>query len=630
MKKYSILFLLSLSLPVLPSCSMSMKGTINFDLNGGYFLDESFSTKSLTGDSGTPVFIDIPNPIKEGYYFVGWKEKNSSGEYVVINKRLHDDGTSYYYYPYGEDTFYAYFEPLVTITFDPIDDISLTSPKYESENFSSIDNTLNGYSSKSILSTDYLPSVDASSIHKNFQYWYSEYPLVEVVDENKVTHYKIDTSQEKGIYQFDKAFKGYMQFLLDENITLYAYYTLDPRVTVHMNIEGVEDYSFYGKGDIEGELIEMMSEKFSIDYSLDTDRYYYPNETKDYRFDGFYLNDSFTSRFSLSSSIGDYDFDIYLKWNKRVTLTIDLNGGNINGQETYVINDYYQEDKLSDETFFANIPIKEHSTFIEYTYNGAPFSYKRDSLVDSEMTLIATYEDDLVLTLKYDYPDLYSNQKEENKFYYKKGDSIDTNQLDEFKLAIIDDNLITGEFYILDEENNKCNIPTSIDDDLTIYLTLNYRSKMNVISILSDGSEEEKTLHFPSYDGIEILNSYSDITDYDLKIEKEGNTFLYDGLYLDKELISPLILPISFTPNQEESKIINIYRKMTKAINITFKKWDDSTFEKSMKVIPNKDVSYYEDELKTLLGNYTRLETSLGEIVSDRFPNEDYKLYVID
>lgn len=153
---------------------------------------------------------------------------------------------------------------------------------------------------------------------------------------------------------------------------------------------------------------------------------------------------------------------------------------------------------------------------------------------------------------------------------------------------------------------------------------------MNVISILSDGSEEEKTLYFPSYDGIEILNSYSDITDYDLKIEKEGNTFLYDGLYLDKELTSHLILPISFTPNHEESKIINIYRKMTKAINITFKKWDDSTFEKSMKVIPNKDVSYYEDELKTLLGNYTRLETSLGEIVSDRFPNEDYNLYVID
>lgn len=606
-----------------------MKGVIYFDLDGGYFDDESFSTSSITGDSGSPILIDIPDPIKDGYYFVGWRERNKKGEYVTINKKLNDDGNLYYYYPYGEDTFYAYFEPLVTITFDPIEDVELTIPKYGSENFSKVDNTLKGYSSKSISSIDYLPSVDASSIHKNFQYWYSLYPIVEVTDNKKVTHYQLDTTKEQGIYQFDKQFTNNMQFLLDENITLYAYYTSDPLITIHSNIDGIDDYTFYGKDNISAELISMMKELFSINYQIEQRNYYYPNDLMDYRFAGFYLNSDFTSRFSLDSTISDYNFDIYLKWNKKVNLTIDLNGGYIDDQSVYIIDTYYQEDKLTDNELFKEIPIKEHSTFKEYTYNGKPFSIERDSLIDSEMTLLANYEDDLILKLEYDYPNDYINKKEGNIYYYKKGDLIDTNQINQFKLAISEEDLIIGDIYTIDN-NVKKDIPTYIDNDLTLYFTLNYRSKINLISILSDNTKEEKTLYYPSLDNKEIISSSSDIPDYDLKIEKDDETFLYDGLYLDEELVSPLILPITNTPSHNESVVISLYRKMTKAIILTFKKKNDLSFERTMKVIPNKDVSYYENEFKILLGNYSRLETTSEEIVSMKLPSVDCVLYVID
>ena len=109
MKKANLgLGLLFLS-TLLPACRAGVTGRIYFDLDGGVFTDESFSTEMLVGDAGTPVEIKIPDPVKEGYYFVGWREKNSDGSYRQISKKLTSDGTLSYFYPYGNDTFYAYF-----------------------------------------------------------------------------------------------------------------------------------------------------------------------------------------------------------------------------------------------------------------------------------------------------------------------------------------------------------------------------------------------------------------------------------------------------------------------------------------------------------------------------------------
>ena len=105
-----------IALSFLSSCSQGLTGRIYFDLNGGVFLDNSFSTNYLSGQSGTPVKVNIPDPYKEGYYFVGWREKTKEGSYREINKRRAEDGSAYYYYPYGSDTFYAYFEPLLSQT----------------------------------------------------------------------------------------------------------------------------------------------------------------------------------------------------------------------------------------------------------------------------------------------------------------------------------------------------------------------------------------------------------------------------------------------------------------------------------------------------------------------------------
>ena len=105
----TILFSLSLI-----SCGKA-KGRINFVLNGGSFVSPAFSTEYLEGTAGERIEVEIPDCKKEGYFFVGWMEKDKNGKYRAIDKRISDDGKdSYYFYPYGSTTLYAYFEPLVS------------------------------------------------------------------------------------------------------------------------------------------------------------------------------------------------------------------------------------------------------------------------------------------------------------------------------------------------------------------------------------------------------------------------------------------------------------------------------------------------------------------------------------
>jgi hypothetical protein len=99
----------------LVGCKTTQKGRIYFVTNDGTITDKNFSTDYLEGVSGTPIKIELPKVVKTGYYFVGWREKDSQGNYRAITKLVAEDGSDYYYYPYGNDTLYAYFEPETTL-----------------------------------------------------------------------------------------------------------------------------------------------------------------------------------------------------------------------------------------------------------------------------------------------------------------------------------------------------------------------------------------------------------------------------------------------------------------------------------------------------------------------------------
>lgn len=653
MKKSSLVFsLLALSSMVLPSCSQSIAGTIYFELEGGEFLDESFSTSYLTGEAGKPVLIDIPDPVKEGYYFVGWREKKTDGSYRVINKRLSDNGNSYYYFPFGSDTFYAYFEPLVTIDFDltlGAEGGNLIAPLYQSENFS--DHTLNGYASKSIPSLDYLPTADATKQHLNFEYWYLKYPLKTSKDENHNKHFFLDTSAPEGIYQFDKAFKvdddddGSMEFLLDSHITLYAKWEADPSITVHFNMEGFDDYTFQAKGNASAELTSLMKEKFNIDYSVSANNYYYIHEGQDkkYRFQGFYLNDTFSEIFALDSSIGQVSFDLYLRWDKEISITFDYNGGELNGETSHrITSGYFGGDILGTDIASQYVPNKQYATFLSYQLNGETFSFDRDALPDEDVVFLATYDDYPTLNLRYDYPDgLDASLKKEDKEYrFALGEDI-SSALASFKGAITEESLQVGNFYTLDSSSDKSDFTlTSMpDSDCTVYLKVNYTPHVqietyaNLSSTYDLISQSDLADNYSSSYSFYFENNFSqaDLTNTtDLIKDSSNNTYLFDGFYFDTALTNKVIFPLALHSSHTSIPELMLYRKMTKAIILTFKEESTSEIIGVLNVIPGSKTSDYIAEITSLCGSFTSLilDDGLSSILGNTLPDSDCSILV--
>ena len=631
---------------VLPSCSQSISGTIYFELEGGKFTDESFSASYLTGEAGQPVLIDIPDPVKDGYFFVGWREKTTDGSYRVINKRLYENGNSYYYYPYGSDTFYAYFEPLVTIDFDLTQGNSegkLIAPKYQSEHFS--DHTLSGYASKSIPSTDYLPTADATSQHLNFQYWYLKYPLISSTDENKTIHYSLDTSQAEGEYRFDKAFEGSMAFLLDSNITLYAKWEADPSITVHFNMAGFEDYTFQAKDTATEELMALMNEKFDIDYNVTADNYYYTNsnDSEKYRFHGFYLNAEFTQIFSLDSSIGEGNFDLYLRWDKEISITFNYNGGTLNGESSHTIDTgYYGGDILGNLVLDDYRPTKEYASFISYQLNGKKFSFDRDALPNEDIELVATYDEYPTLYLKYDYPTtLDDSLKEEDKEYrFALGESL-SSALTSFKSALAAHQELTPvNFYILDSSNEVrdftlTNMP---DTNMTVYLKVNYTPIVHVATLANVTTDYETladtdldTGYQANYDFyFQSSFSQADLTNTTSLIKKSDATYLFNGFYYDSALTNKVTFPLALNSSHDSIPELTLYRKMTKAITLTFKEESTLATIGTLSVIPGGQTIDYASEIATLCGSYTSLIVNDGTsaVLGNILPSSDCEILV--
>ena len=621
------------------SCGRKMTAKIIFELDGGYFPGNDFDTGYLEGESGTPVLVDIVDPVKDGYYFVGWREKTKAGAYREINKRIADDGKEYYYYPYVNDVFYAYFEPLSTITFDLTDAKDrngvLVAPKLDSSSFQ-VDK-LNGYASKSILSLDYLPTATADGGHLTFDYWYTEYPLESVEDENGIKHYRLNTDGDKGIYQFDRSFgTDNMSFPIsdDNNITLYAKWTEDPKITIHYNIEGIEDSVFQGKDEISSELVQILKENLGIDLSINDD-IYYPSDTKKKRFNGFYTDADLKSRFNLTSTISTNDLELYLGWDDLVTVTFDYNGGTVDGKSQDVITDtYYQGDVLSEEILESHTPTYDGKYFYGYQVDGVEYRFGKDKIA-GDITLVAKYTEDPALTLKIDYPANYTGDKVSD-FTAKVAPGTDlATYLEIMKNTVADTTLAFKYCYtIKDDKEIELDYNSMLDTDCEIYLKYDYLPVVQIDTYWNEtGTYELCESHkiddiYYGNDGVaftenKVDNGSSSFVD-------GGSTYLFNGYYDDSALTNKTVFPFYETTAHTNRNVRKLYRKMTKGIKLTFKEYSDGAEIGELVVLPNSSAASYTSELSALLGSYNSLivKSDGKEQVLLDFADVDLIIYV--
>ena len=617
------------------SCGNKMKGKITFELDGGTFPD-SFGTTYIEGESGTPILTEIPDPVKSGYYFVGWREKTKDGAYRTINKRTDKDGKSHYFYPYVNDTFYAYFEPLSTIVFDLTlgkDVAKLVAPKVDSASFQ--DGKLNGYASKKLLSLDYLPTTSIENGHLTFDYWYTKYPLKAVTDENGQKHYSLDTAGEIGEYEFDRSFgTDNMCFPISETneFVLYAKWTADPTITVHYNLDGVSDSVFQGKNNISSLLISEMLAKTGIDLNAADYTHFYTTD-KNKRFTGFYLDSDLKTRFNISSTIGDDNIDLYLGWDDKITVTLDYQDGTCNGKNKEEFKDYYASDVLGKEFFDAHIPTALEKDFVGYRLDGNPFDFEKDHLPSHDVTLSAIYADYPTLSLHYDYPDGYSGTKRSDSVTKVKGGSDISALLTAFETSMNDNSLVVSRFYKMDG-TDKVDLTSKqmplINED--IYMEINYRPVVDFKVYMNTASSYELQSDI-TFDKMYLDNgqivTLDSLSDKTASVEKLGSTYLFDGFYTDDTFKEKVMFPLYMISSHTERKSRMLYQKMTKAISVTFVEKTTGNAVGIAKVIPESKISDSKEAV-ALLGEYSKLIIMDGteEKEVSFFPASEATIYV--
>jgi hypothetical protein len=622
------------------SCNTYAKGKIVFNLNGGAFTDQTFSTDYLEGKAGEPIKIAIPDPVKADSYFVGWREKASDGSYRVINKRLSEDNNSYYYYPYGTDTFYAYFEPLTQIHFafpdaPVVKNPTIVTPKLDAASFSV--NVLNGYASKTLSSTDSLPTATADDYI--FSYWYSQYPLVSSLDANQQKHYSEDKSQALGEYRFDSAFgTDYMSFPVvsaGDTFTLYAKWEANPVVTVHFNIADIADVSFPTPkySSIEDKLADVFRTSLNIDFSK-AGPYYYPAD-ESHRFHGLYTHSDLTGAFYLDSKIGDASMDLYLKWDNQITLTLDYQGGTLENAGQAIFTTYYSGDVLGQVFYSDHKPMKAHADFVRYTLDGKDFDFATALPDQPTVTLKAVYDDYPTLTLAYDYPTSFTGTMLSGTTLIRSAGSSIAADLKALKGTDLQDTTVEAESFVTKDasgtvtEFTDTNMPNT---DMTVYLTIDYKMLFSVYAYRMNGTAAETlpdVASITSYFGSDILvgttvthqileSSFG--TDLRADVTSAGTTYCFDGFYSDDALASRFVFPIAPKTSHTDVPTFSIYRKFTQAIHLNFVASVDLTTPLkdaagealSLAVLPGGNPSDYAAKFAALLNTGGKTYKSLA------------------
>ena len=406
--------------------------------------------------------------------------------------------------------------------------------------------------------------------------------------------------------------------------------------------------------DFSQNLIAQIKRDLGIDFGAEATGYrYYPVETKEHRFAGFYTDPAFKNPISLNSSIMDNDMDIYLKWDDHINVVLDYAGGMVNGLTSETFSDYYEGDILGTEFYDAHLPVKDSGDFLYFVdEKGGVFNFIHP-LPDTDLLLTAVYDDYPILSLNYDYPDNFEGTRLENKsFVVKPGESI-VSYLTDFEKALesvedTNNHLDATYFYSLDTQGKEIvNINTDMPmENFTLNLKIFYQWSFKVktfANLSADGNYTEvPNLTYSQYFNMKDIVDYDSLgVDFMGEQTLDGATYLYNGLYLDEASKVPVTdkdfdtlglaqLPLSVVNDNQESVVEKKFiRRLTKAITLTFKETGQE--DKMMKIVPGSKLARYESAIQELLGNYTRLyvvEEGVQKNIVTILPKEDMVVYV--
>ena len=574
------------------SCTnLNPTGTINFVLEeGAVFADPSFSTNYIKGESNTIIVSGLPQAKKEGYYFVGWREY-INGSYQFLQKRLITDSSSpffgqeVYLYPYGVTTLYTYFEPEETFVFDlnvgEEYEPKIVPPVSPNRDFDAENLTLYGYEKKEFASSNYLPT--ATCLNKTFSYWAIEYKLIEQIDPNtKKVFYKVDEYSEKGEYNFLDFYKNAQSFSFPQisgekkSITLKAIWVDNSTVTVNLGLDDLQVSFFAQNKNIYSDIIETIENNLGqIEYGENKEIYI---RDREYKLIGCFLDSDYKEEFPISSDIGEQSISLYLLWGKKINVTIDYNGGTLNGESSLSFISYGYDSLpsyIKDE-----YPTKETTFFNHYLVNNEKINLFSFALPNDDVTLIAQYTSYPSLFINYSFPNNYSYDQSyysNQEILLPSGSDI-SSYLNSFKNKVTSSSdylskIIEGESYYYLSNNNEILFSSTLmpGRSLSIYLKIEYTSIINLITLI----DEENIIsnvslgHFKSNEvNMSVSSLYPSLY---ADISYNNNTYLYDGLYYDSSFsLKNNNEIISGSSSFDESTIINIYKKVTKGILLSF------------------------------------------------------------
>lgn len=630
------LLTLLMALP-LASCNSTSMGTITFELNGGHFTSSN-SINQIKGESNTPIKVDFPTAAKDGYYFVGWREKRN-GTYSEIHKSKLDDGTEAYLYPYGSTTLYAYFEEEKSISFDVgYTDATLVAPKESAENFDAATKTIKGYVNKSILE-DELPT--ATYDKAKFQYWYTEYPLKTMTqEEGNVTYYVLDTSKEKGEYKFTAQFSlgqtVFPSYSNGETFVLHAKWSVNPTVVLDFNLAGVTEYSYQLSNDEEAtfETVVKAGLKAKLNAEYADGKLIY----NDKKLAGLYADKSLNDSISLSQKI-ETDTTIYFKWADKITVTFDFDGGtSANGLSAYTA---YQGDILDETVYTAYTPTKENADFLYFTLDDQIYHFGTTVLPNTDCTLKAVYDNYPTLNLTYAFAPGFDATVVTTKmvsYIVKSGNDI-TAYLDKFKADFATYDLKNSgkalSYYTYQNGQKAAFQGTTMPSGNTsIYLSIGANALVTYKTLDENGNAVDvKDCSGYCSDTDRITDyTFTDTTnDHGISYIKVGEAtkqYIYGGLYTDSSMDEDYRITEKRMGQTSADSIptMTIYRMAIKGIKLTFVDEVGNTIG-SCYVAPGDKVSEYSELFASIVGSGKTLTVD-GKELTKSLPEEDKTVLV--
>lgn len=316
------------------------KYTVIFDVNAGDDIVQN-EPDTVRVESGKAVSKPSPDPIRNGYDFMGWYE-NAEGDGSVYDFNKPVTKNNFMLYAkwsvtilYHEVTF-DYVDERADLTLQIADGSAVASPQTPTREGYRFDGWFidaeysSAYNFESIVESNftlYAKWIAVVSVTFNFNYEGAANPIVQTIDVNGIPSEPTLPTRENfnfaGWFKDEDFTQPYDFEAVQSSITLYAKW-IDSTSSNTFSVEFVFNY--------EGAPANVLSEVVEGGVIVQ------PSTTRtNYRFQGWYLdNETFLNRFNASTPVTD-DLVLYAKWVRVYQLSYDYNyAGAINPQAVVV------------------------------------------------------------------------------------------------------------------------------------------------------------------------------------------------------------------------------------------------------------------------------------------------------